>query len=312
MAFGARKAGVNGNAADALGRAMPMPTAAAATAPPTSMLRSEQQDAYKRLNLSDGVAPSATGQNLGELFRYAITNPVSISRQQSAMLPIVNADVKGEKFTIYNPLVDAKHPLNGLRLTNTSGLHLMQGPITVFDDGEYAGDARIEDVVPGATRLISYALDLDTEIAQDSKVQPLDLVSVKIAKGTVFTNHKQRRTVNYTVRNSSDKLRKVLIEYPRDTSWTLIAPKEPAEKTCGVSLSGRGQAARAGQASRRGRTGHCGSRPCSPTWIPVPWPIIRRRAPFRRRSKRPWPSGASGNRPWTSSKSNSKRSPPNG
>ena len=44
----------------------------------------------------------------------------------------------------------------------------MQGPITVFDDGAYAGDAQIQDLPPGTERLISYAMDLDTEVAPTS------------------------------------------------------------------------------------------------------------------------------------------------
>src|SRR6185369_2452203 len=99
------------------------------------------------------------------------------------MLAILNGSVQGEKVSIYNPNVQAKHPLNGLKLTNSTGLHLMQGPVTVFDDGTYAGDARIEDLPPGSERLISYALDLDTEVAPESKPQPEQLVKVKVAKG---------------------------------------------------------------------------------------------------------------------------------
>ena len=88
------------------------------------------------------------------------------------MLPILNSDVKAEKFSIYNPAVQPKHPLNGLKLTNRPSLHLMQGPITVFDDNTYAGDALIQDIPPGSARLIGYALDLDTEVAPESKGQP--------------------------------------------------------------------------------------------------------------------------------------------
>ena len=77
-----------------------------------------------------------------------IDAPVTLARQQSAMLPIVNDSVKGEKVSIYNQSVQAKHPLNGLQLINSTALHLMQGPITVFDGGSYAGDAQIEDLPP--------------------------------------------------------------------------------------------------------------------------------------------------------------------
>jgi hypothetical protein len=68
------------------------------------------------LDLKQGVTSAAQADDVGELFRYAITAPVSLKRQKSAMLPIVNDSVKGEKLCIYNRNVQAKHPMNGLRL----------------------------------------------------------------------------------------------------------------------------------------------------------------------------------------------------
>jgi hypothetical protein len=175
--------------------------------------------------------PSAQAGEVGELFQYNIETPVTLARQKSAMLPIVNETVKGEKVSIYNPSVQAEHPLNGLKLTNSTKLHLMQGPITVFDGGSYAGDAIIEDLAPGAERLISYALDLKTEVAPESKSHPESLVSVKINKGTMQITRKLTREQIYTVKNSDTKAKTVLIEQPLEADWKLIAPKEPSEKT---------------------------------------------------------------------------------
>jgi hypothetical protein len=81
--------------------------------------------------------------------------------------------------------VHAKHPLNGFRLKNSTPLHLMQGPITVFDGGTYAGDARIEDLPPGQERLISYAIDPKTEVEPLAKPGQQQLVSVSMRKGTL-------------------------------------------------------------------------------------------------------------------------------
>jgi hypothetical protein len=173
----------------------------------------------------------AQASDVGELFEYAIESPVTLARQRSAMLPIVNSAVKGEKLSIYNQSVQAKHPLNGLRMTNTTDLHLMQGPITVFDGGVYAGDARIDDLPPKSERLISYALDLDTEVAPQSKPHPEQLLSVRIAKGILYASRKYARSTSYTVKNSGKKTKKVLIEQHIEPNWNLVAPKEPAEKT---------------------------------------------------------------------------------
>ncbi len=186
------------------------------------------------LDLQQGVSSVAGAEDVGELFRYVIQTPVNLPRQQSAMLPIVNDSVKGEKVSIYNPEVHGKHPLNGLKMTNSTDLHLMQGPITVFDGGEYAGDARIDDLQPGTERLISYALDLDTEVAPQRTDDVQQLVSVRIAKGTLLTSHKLTRTNEYAVKNSGSNAKKVLIEQPLNAAWELVSPKEPVERTRGL------------------------------------------------------------------------------
>src|SRR5262249_43924359 len=92
------------------------------------------------------VASAAVAHNLGDFFQYVIDHPVTLPRQKSAMLPIVSTNVEGARVSIYNEHTLAKHPLLGLRLKNSTGVHLMQGPITVFDKNTYAGDSRIMDL----------------------------------------------------------------------------------------------------------------------------------------------------------------------
>src|SRR5262249_47368292 len=113
---------------------------------------------------TSGVESVAQAQEAGELFAYTIKTPVSLGRQHSAMLPIVNQEIDGEKVSIYNPAQHPKHPLNGLQITNTTGLNLMQGPVTIFDGDTYAGDAKLPDLKPGEKRLAAYALDLGMEV----------------------------------------------------------------------------------------------------------------------------------------------------
>lgn len=185
----------------------------------------------RRLDLQQGVQAAAQGGEVGELFQYRISTPVTLERSRSAMLPIVNQAVEAEKLSIYNEQVQAKHPLNGLRLKNTTQLHLMQGPITVFDSGAYAGDARIEDIQPGGERLISYALDLAVEVAPTTKNEPTQLVGLKLVKGVLTAVRKYAREQKYVVKNSDDEPRKVLIEYPIDPTWKLVRPASPTETT---------------------------------------------------------------------------------
>ncbi|RIK71893.1 MAG: hypothetical protein DCC67_20015, partial [Planctomycetota bacterium] len=181
--------------------------------------------------LQSTVQAMAAGAEVGELFKYEIDGAVTIARQTSAMLPIINQPVEGSKVSIFNALTHAKHPLDGVRLKNSSPLHLMQGPATVYAGGVYAGDARLPDLAPGGERLLSYALDLDVEVAQTSDSAPQSLVSVKIDQGVLSAAYKQRRTHAYTLKNSAEEAKTVLVEHPIEPGWELAEPKEPTEKT---------------------------------------------------------------------------------
>ncbi|HEY3245136.1 MAG TPA: hypothetical protein VGM03_17475 [Phycisphaerae bacterium] len=177
-----------------------------------------------------GVGSVATAQEAGELFEYVIKTPVTIARRQSAMLPIVNDPIDGEKLSIFNPNTHPKHPLNGLSLKNTTGLHLMQGPITLFDSNVYAGDAKLPDLAPDEKRLIAYALDLEMEVMTEQKSHPDELVSLRIAKGTLWHRHKFVDERTYHAKNKDSRGRTLLIEQAFSDDWKLVQPKEPFER----------------------------------------------------------------------------------
>ena len=182
-------------------------------------------------SLEEGVAPTAMAEDRGELFEYRIDQPVTLAKHQSALLPIIGQTLQGQKVSLYNQSVNAKHPLNGYRLKNTSILHLMQGPITLFDSGTYAGDARIEDLPPGQDRLISYALDLKTEVEPKLEGGTQELATVSLKKGTMLISRRLVEDRTYLVKNRDAKAKTVLIEQPYRADWKLTEPKESTERT---------------------------------------------------------------------------------
>jgi hypothetical protein len=182
-------------------------------------------------SLEEGVAPMAMAEDKGELFEYRIDLPVTLAKHTSALLPIIGQTFQGQKVSLYNQSVNAKHPLNGYRLKNISALHLTQGPITLFDCGTYAGDARIEDLPPGQDRLISYALDLKTEVEPKLEGGTQELATVSLKKGTMLISRRLVEDRTYLVKNRDAKAKTVLIEQPYRADWKLAEPKEPTERT---------------------------------------------------------------------------------
>jgi len=191
----------------------------------------EEEALRDELDLSQGVTTAAQAEEAGNFFRYVIRHPVTVPRQESAMLPIVTQNVEGRRFSIYNQRVQAKHPLHGLKLKNTTGFDLMGGPLTVFEQGSYAGDARIDTLPAGAERLISFAIDLDTEVAVSSRSVPETLLSVRIVRGTLISTISQRAESTYRLKNSDDRSRSVLIEHPLNPNWDLVVPARAEETT---------------------------------------------------------------------------------
>lgn len=178
----------------------------------------------------DAVSTAAVGGNAGELFSFTIKAAVSLARQQSAMLPIVSAPIKARKVSIYNPSVMPKHPLHGAWISNTTGMKLPAGPVTVFDEKMYAGDARLGSLGEKDKRLISYALDM--EVLVDSSRNTHDsVVAAAFAKGIMTLTYKRVHTQTYAIRNNAGRGRTLVLEHPFQASRTLVQPKEYAEKT---------------------------------------------------------------------------------
>ncbi|MDY3552535.1 DUF4139 domain-containing protein [Gemmata sp. JC717] len=179
------------------------------------------------------VGNAATSGALGDFFQYTIDHPVTLPRQKSALLPIVGKEVEGARVSIYNPAVQAKHPLLGLRFKNTSGAHLNQGPVTVFEGSVYAGDTRVLDVQPNEERLVSYAIDLGTEVDPTAGAGKQQITRVTAVKGIVHTVTQVTEEKTYRIANRGTTDRTVLIEHPNRTAQQvkLVDTPKPVDDT---------------------------------------------------------------------------------
>jgi hypothetical protein len=184
----------------------------------------------EQMDLRKGVQNAATASQLGDYFQYVLDQPVSLARQKSALLPLVNKEVQAQRVSIYNEGAQARFPLLGLRLKNNTGLHLMQGPITVFDGSSYAGDSRIMDLQPNEERLLSYAVDLGTEVETVTETPRQTLTKVKAVKGVLYRTDRLVESKTYRVRNRWGQDRTLLIEHPYRPEFRLTSKEKPAER----------------------------------------------------------------------------------
>jgi hypothetical protein len=175
------------------------------------------------------IAADATARELGELFEYRIAQPVTIRKNESAMLPFLQQPIQGRKLLIYSNR-SSQHPTNAAELTNSTGKTLDGGPITVYDGGVYAGEALMETVKTGDKRLISYAVDLGTRVTEAFRSKQAVVREIHASRGLLTTRLAAEETRTYTARNVDQKAKTLIIEHPLRREYTLLNQK-PAEKT---------------------------------------------------------------------------------
>lgn len=174
---------------------------------------------------------AAQAQALGEQFEYRIRQPVTIRRNQSALLPILHTEVKGEKVSVFNDSRGDLRPRLGFWLENSTELTLDAGSFTVIDSNAFAGEGLTQTINPGERRLLSYALDLGLEVATNRGTERVRVERVEIHRGVLRFHRRVVEKKTYTVRNNDAKPRTVILEHPVRAGWELTDTAEPVESS---------------------------------------------------------------------------------
>lgn len=179
-----------------------------------------------------GMEASAQGSDLGDFFQYKLKDRVTIHKNESALVPIVQAQVAAEKVSLWSASSGSARALHALWLTNSSPLTLDGGSFTVLEDEAFAGEGLTDTIKPGEKRLLSYALDLGVRVTRTANNTPQRVTRVHVEHGSMRQICETRADTAYLVRNDDTTPRTVLIEHPLRSDWNLSqdTPK-PEEAT---------------------------------------------------------------------------------
>ena len=175
------------------------------------------------------VTANVAAADLGELFEYRFATPVTVKKDESAMLPFLQQKIGSRKLLIYSENY-GEHPMNAAELTNSTGKTLDGGPITVFDAQSYAGEALMTTLKTGDKRLISYAVELGTRITSKFDSTGNLVREIHVNRGILTTRQAQQETRTFTIRNVDQKPKTLIIEHPQRPGYKLLNQK-PSETT---------------------------------------------------------------------------------
>jgi len=226
--------GVVGGAPEA-----PPPPAMAAPPPPAmaAPMRADMLPSTRKAMAAEeavpvrpsSIAAAAEGREVGELFEYSFSAPVTVRKDESAMLPFLQQKVTARKLLIYSG-GSSEFPRNAAEITNSTGKTLDGGPITVYDGNAYAGEALVETVKAADKRLISYAVDLGTRVSTAVDSSRDFVREIHVRRGVMTTRSAVQETQTYTIRNVDQKPKTLMLEHPIRPEYKLLKLK-PAETT---------------------------------------------------------------------------------
>jgi hypothetical protein len=180
-------------------------------------------------NVMEEQQPEAEAKEIGDLFEYDIKQTVTIDKNQSALVPIIQAHIDAEKVTLWNP--GSAAALRALWLTNTSGQTLDAGSFNVLEGDTFAGQGLLEAVHPGEKRLASYAPDPALRVKVEENFSERPISRIVINKGLMLTTREQRSRRTYKISNSDVTSREVVIEHPARPEWKLADNLKPEESS---------------------------------------------------------------------------------
>ncbi|AGC42011.1 hypothetical protein MYSTI_00661 [Myxococcus stipitatus DSM 14675] len=183
--------------------------------------------------LAQSTPVTTLTKEVGDLFEYGVDRPVTVHRNQSALVPILHRPFEGRRVLLYNRATREKNPMACIELKNTTGLTLEGGPVTVTEDERYVGEAMLDTMKPQDSRFVPFAVELGCVVSVEDKTDDGPVFRAVVSRGLLVTEFFHVRRTKYLVRNKSPRAQVLYVEHPR-TGWELDKDMPaPAETTDG-------------------------------------------------------------------------------
>jgi hypothetical protein len=198
---------------------------ASAKVPAAPMVEYEAQ-AY------DSIVPDTKTAAFDDFFAYNLTDPVTIRKNESALVPILQTKIPAESVTLVSSNGYAvQQPLRALWITNDSKLTLDRGSFSLVENGAFGGEGLLDPVHPGEKRLLSYAADQAVHVTTESNLNTNRVDRVTASKGVLSIHHDDIREITYVVHNAAPTQRTIVLEHPVQKGYTLDSDPKPVETT---------------------------------------------------------------------------------
>eukprot|EP00928_Gymnodinium_smaydae_P089680 TRINITY_DN735_c0_g1_i2.p1 TRINITY_DN735_c0_g1~~TRINITY_DN735_c0_g1_i2.p1 ORF type:complete len:844 (+),score=129.08 TRINITY_DN735_c0_g1_i2:63-2534(+) len=188
-----------------------------------SSSKSSDNDGFESLD-------SLSTKGLAEHVLYKVKDMVSIRSKETAIVPISQNKVKGERVLVYDPKVSEVNVKRAVHLVNTTDDVFANGSINVLEGGRFVAQCQFAPMIPGDDQIIELGEDTTLSVTRSNpcKLQSDVVVHVRAeyheedgrtpALRRCVLEHRQVVTTRYSIRNNGT--RKVPSLYVEHTART--------------------------------------------------------------------------------------------
>ena len=178
---------------------------------------------------TNSLIPQTTTSAFDDYFEYKISQPITIRKNESALVPILQTKIDAQRVSLWSP----SHPvaLRALWIKNTSDLTLDRGSFSIVENGNFGGEGLLDPIHPAERRLLSYAADQSVRVSTDNAKGSSHVDHISINKGVLTQTSLDLNELEYVVHNAAPEARTVVIEHAARPGWTLDSANPTSKDT---------------------------------------------------------------------------------
>ncbi len=187
------------------------------------------------IDIESAFRESANADSTSQMVRYVIEKPVNLGAGRSAALPVFGQELPARILTICNDEEDGLPPMHAVEFTNTTGLAMVSGPLSVMRDGDFVGDGQLARLAVDQQTEIVYGFDRAVRQFRTDAEPESKLETIAIREGTVEISGRSIEKRIYTIENDDTEPREVVLYCPgSDVRKARVTP--PPDRVVGDRL----------------------------------------------------------------------------
>lgn len=159
---------------------------------------------------------AADARQTGHLVEYQLEAPVSLAAGQSALVPVLSAEMPCQRVLSYWLANDKTHwPQSALRFENPVDRVLDLGPVVVHEEEAYAGEADLPVLPPAESCLLEYGEEQRVTIDCDFETSCTQMLTqLKLERGYLQTLWRKRHYTLVCIQSRHEQAVTCILRYP--------------------------------------------------------------------------------------------------